>query len=175
MSDQHEGPAMMPPTLPNEPPPQPQDQDTPPPREPGPEENFAAQVMQMLMQSMHSQQQQSQAMLQQQAQFQYEMLESRTRVNQQKQKADPPKFNGRSGEDLELWLFHIKEHFSVYAIDRESNDSRFVHLVVPYLGPDVISWYREFKKSLGLQPRSWFLFKTHACQRFRDSDFENKL
>ncbi|OWY90151.1 hypothetical protein PHMEG_00041850, partial [Phytophthora megakarya] len=81
------------------------------------------------------------------------MFESQARANSQKQKADPPKFNGKSSEDLELWLFHIEEHFSVYATERDAPDSRFVDMVVPFLGTEAMSWYREFKNTLGDSPR----------------------
>ncbi|OWY90628.1 hypothetical protein PHMEG_00041165 [Phytophthora megakarya] len=82
---------------------------------------------------MQAQQQQFLSFMQQQSHFQREMFESQARANSQKQKADPPKFNGKSSEDLELWLFHIEEHFSVYATERDAPDSRFVNMVVAFL------------------------------------------
>ncbi|GMF48637.1 unnamed protein product [Phytophthora fragariaefolia] len=93
----------------------------------------------------------------------------------QTHKGEPPKFNGSAKEDLELWLFQIEEHFSSYAAERDDNDSRFVDVVVPYLGTDVMSWYREFKQTLGEHPRTWYLLKQQLWIRFRDSDFEYKL
>ncbi|ETK95690.1 hypothetical protein L915_01403 [Phytophthora nicotianae] len=48
-------------------------------------------------------------------------------------------------------------------------------MVVPFLGSDVMSWYRKFKASIGEAPRTWCLFKEHIRARFRDSDFELKL
>ncbi|GMF56186.1 unnamed protein product [Phytophthora fragariaefolia] len=48
-------------------------------------------------------------------------------------------------------------------------------MVVPFLGPDVMSWYREFKASVGDEPRTWTLFKENIRARFRNSDFEFKL
>ncbi|KAG2813302.1 hypothetical protein PC118_g1589 [Phytophthora cactorum] len=48
-------------------------------------------------------------------------------------------------------------------------------MVVPFLGTDVMSWYREFKTMLGDEPRTWSLFKQHIRARFRDSDFKFKL
>ncbi|GMF23322.1 unnamed protein product [Phytophthora fragariaefolia] len=103
------------------------------------------------------------------------MYEQQLRANDQKQKANPPRFYGRQNEDLELWLFHIEEHFAVYADLREGDDSRIVDMVVPVLGTDVMSWYREFKTALGDTPRTWPLFKQQIRARFRDSDFEFKL
>ncbi|GMF40357.1 unnamed protein product [Phytophthora fragariaefolia] len=102
---------------------------------------------------------QMQTFMAQLAQFQSAMYEQQLRANGQKQKANPPRFYGRQDEDLELWLFHIEAHFAVYADLREGNDSRFVDMVVPVLGTDVMSWYREFKTSLGVTPRTWQLFK----------------
>ncbi|KAG3234009.1 hypothetical protein PI124_g20933, partial [Phytophthora idaei] len=128
-----------------------------------------------LLQMMASQQQQFQAFMEQQTTFQREMFEQQSRVTHQKYKADPPKFHGRADEDLELWLFAIKEHLSGYAREHDSCDSRFVDTVVPFLGPDAMSWYREFKNILGDRPRTWFLFKQQIRIRFRDSDFEFRL
>ncbi|KAF4033806.1 hypothetical protein GN244_ATG14269 [Phytophthora infestans] len=87
------------------------------------------------------------------------MYENQARANTQKQKADPPKFNGKSSEDLELWRFHIEEHFSAYAAERDAPDSRFVDMVVPFLGTEAMSWYRQFKTTLGESPRVDFDYK----------------
>ncbi|KAG6572519.1 uncharacterized protein IUM83_19007 [Phytophthora cinnamomi] len=110
-----------------------------------------------------------------QARVQNELFEKQAKASRQRSKGEPPKFNGSAKEDLELWLFQIEEHFSSYAAERDGNDSRFVDLVVPYLGTDVMSWYREFKQTLGEHPRTWYLFKQQLRIRFRDSDFEYKL
>ncbi|GMF40888.1 unnamed protein product [Phytophthora fragariaefolia] len=133
------------------------------------------QMMRMQQQAMQAQQQQFQAFMHQQALFQREMFESQARANTQKQKPDPPKFNGKSSEDLELWLFHIEEYLSAYASERNSPDSRFVDMVVPFLGPEAMSWYREFKNTLGDSPRVWAVFKQQIRLRFRDSDYDYNL
>ncbi|KAG3191498.1 hypothetical protein PC128_g10917 [Phytophthora cactorum] len=133
-------------------------------------DNAFSQLLQMM-----ASQQQFQAFMEQQTTFQREMFEQLSRVTRQKYKTDPPKFHGRTDEDLELWLFAIEEHLSGYARERDSCDSRFVDMVVPFLGPDAMSWYREFKNILGDRRRTWFLVKQQICIRFRDSDFEFKL
>jgi hypothetical protein len=51
----------------------------------------------------------------QQAQFQSAMYEQQLQANDQKLKDNPPRFYVRQDKDLELWLFHIEEHFSAYA------------------------------------------------------------
>ncbi|ETK83310.1 hypothetical protein L917_04395 [Phytophthora nicotianae] len=144
------GPAM--PAGPPPPPPAPQ---------PGPAAADASGTAQMLASLVHmfSMQQQAMATSQQQmhtfmaqhAQFQHEMYEMQSRANRQKQKANQPKFHGRADDDLELWLFHIEEHF------------------------DAMSWYREFKHAMGTNPRTWSLFKQQIRARNRDSDYEFKL
>ncbi|KAI9980871.1 hypothetical protein PInf_010208 [Phytophthora infestans] len=140
--------------------------------------DVTAQLMKMLIaqqQTMQAQQQQFHAFMQQQALLQREMYESQARANTQKQKADPPKLNGKSSEDLELWLFHIEEHFSANAAERDAPDSRFVDMVVPFLGTEAMSWYREFKTTLGESSRVWAVFKPQIRLLFRDSDFDYKL
>ncbi|KAG3107425.1 hypothetical protein PI125_g12745 [Phytophthora idaei] len=67
--------------------------------------------------------QQMHAFMVQQARFQQEMYEMQARANHEKQKANPPKFQGRADDDLELWLFHIEEHFATYTVEQSSNDS----------------------------------------------------
>ncbi|GMF57979.1 unnamed protein product [Phytophthora fragariaefolia] len=124
---------------------------------------------------MAASQQQMHAFMAQQATFQHEMFEMRARANCQKQKANPPKFNGRADEDLELRLFQIEEHFATYSVEQNSNDSRFVDMVVPFLNSDVMSWYREFKLAMGENPRPWPLLKQQIRARYRDSDYEFKL
>ncbi|GMF43916.1 unnamed protein product [Phytophthora fragariaefolia] len=62
-----------------------------------------------------------------------------------KQKADPPKFNGKASEYLELWLLHIEEHFSVFAAEHDAPDSRFVDMVVPFLGTKAMSCDFDYK------------------------------
>ncbi|KAF4040895.1 Retrotransposon gag protein [Phytophthora infestans] len=48
-------------------------------------------------------------------------------------------------------------------------------MVVPFLGTEAMSWYREFKTTLGVSPRVWAVFKQQIRLRFRDSDFDYKL
>ncbi|KAF4045355.1 hypothetical protein GN244_ATG02265 [Phytophthora infestans] len=103
------------------------------------------------------------------------MFEQQSRVARQKYKTYPPKLQGRADEDLELWLFAKVEHLNGYAVERDSCDFRFVDMVVPFLGPDAMSWYRELKNILGDRPRTWFLFIQQIRVRFRDTDFEFKL
>lgn len=119
--------------------------------------------------------QQIQEFMVQQAAFQSKIFAQQSRTNQQKFRANSPKFVGKHDEDLELWISQIEEHVTAYATERESEDSRFVNMVVSFLGPDVMSWYREFKASIGESPRTWPLFKEQIRARFRDSDFEFKL
>lgn len=142
-------------------------------------EHTLSQLIQMMAkQQQTNNQQQKQAFVMQQAAYNREMFHQQARANKPKQRANPPKFQGRPDEDLELWLFHIEEHFAAYATERDSADSRFVDMVAPFLGPDVMSWYREFKSGAGANPRTWFLFKQNIKSiraRFRDSDFEFKL
>ncbi|KAE9024162.1 hypothetical protein PR002_g11529 [Phytophthora rubi] len=143
------------------------------------EQTVLMQIMQKMMavqqQVMQQQQLQFQAFLEHQACVRNDIFEKQARASRQISKAEPPKFNGTAKEELELWLFQIEEHFSGYAAERDSNDSRFVDLVVPYLGTDVMSWYREFKHTLGETPRTWCGFMQQFRVRFRDSDFEYKL
>ncbi|ETO65836.1 hypothetical protein F444_16903, partial [Phytophthora nicotianae P1976] len=108
----------------------------PPAPQPGPAEADASGTAQMLaslvhmfsmqQQTMASSQQQMRTFMAQQAQFQHEMYE--------------------------LWLLHIEEHFAANTLEMERNDSRFVEVVVPFLGVDIMAWYGEFKHAIGTNP-----------------------
>ncbi|GMG17223.1 unnamed protein product [Phytophthora fragariaefolia] len=103
------------------------------------------------------------------------MYEMQARANRQKQKANPPKFHGRAEDDLELWLFHVEEHFAAYTVEMSSNDSRFVDMIVPFRGVDVMAWYSKFKHAMGSSPHTWPLFKQQTRSRYRDNDYEFKM
>ncbi|GMF18606.1 unnamed protein product [Phytophthora fragariaefolia] len=91
-------------------------------------------------QAIATSQQQMHAFMVQQTRFQQEMYEMQARANRQKQKANTPKFHGCAEEDLELWLIHIEERFLAYTVEMSCNDSRFVDMVVPFLGVDAMAW-----------------------------------
>ncbi|GMF19938.1 unnamed protein product [Phytophthora fragariaefolia] len=74
-------------------------------------EQIMSQVIQMMslqQQSLLAGQQQMQHLMVQQASFMNEMATQQSRANQQKQRANPPKFLGKQDEDLELWIFKSK-------------------------------------------------------------------
>ncbi|OWZ04313.1 LOW QUALITY PROTEIN: hypothetical protein PHMEG_00023808 [Phytophthora megakarya] len=131
-------------------------------------------TQQRMQESVQCQQQQVQQFMVQHASFQTEMFAQLSRANQKNQRANPPKFMGKSDEDLELWIFQIEEHFSGYSNVRvtiRGSLTSWFH----FFGPNVMSWYQELKASIGETPRRWTLFKEQIRSRFRDSDFEFKL
>ncbi|KAE9293586.1 hypothetical protein PF008_g24755, partial [Phytophthora fragariae] len=73
---------------------------------------------QRMQETIVNSQQQMHAFMVQQATFQSEMFAQQSKANQQKQRANPPKFLGKQDEDLELWIFQIEEHFAAYATKR---------------------------------------------------------
>ncbi|KAE9050480.1 hypothetical protein PR003_g11236 [Phytophthora rubi] len=59
-------------------------------------------------------------------------------------------------------------------MNRDSSD--FVDTIFANLGPSAQTWFRDFKLSLGQdQPATWSLFTTKIRERFRDSDFQQKV
>ncbi|POM64736.1 Hypothetical protein PHPALM_19704 [Phytophthora palmivora] len=119
-------------------------------------------------QAMATSQEQMRAFMQQQARFQREMYEKHARAN-------PPKFHGCADEDMELWLFHIEEHFATPKMDWSSDDSRFLDIVVPFLDVDAMAWHREFKHSTGNNPETWSVFKHQIRSPYRDNDYDIKF
>ncbi|KAJ8571381.1 hypothetical protein ON010_g5455 [Phytophthora cinnamomi] len=89
-----------------------------------------AEMMAVQQQTRPNQQQQFQAFIEHQAGMKNELSEKQSRASRQRSKGELKKFNGSAKEDLELWLFQIEGHFSSYAIERDSNESLFLDLMV---------------------------------------------
>ncbi|GMF36373.1 unnamed protein product [Phytophthora fragariaefolia] len=70
------------------------------------------------------------------------------KLSNNKISTEPPKFQGKSSEDADLWLFRIEEHFSAYATDRDSPDSHFADMAVPVLGTAAMSCTKHQLRSL---------------------------
>ncbi|GLE07237.1 hypothetical protein PINS_up017260 [Pythium insidiosum] len=115
--------------------------------------------------------------MEQQPLFQQQMLATQVQLRTPpKKRGNPPTFNGEVSEDQELYLFSTEQYYSDFKEEMERNTSDFVDTVFANLGPIVQAWFREFKLSLGPDvPISWSLFKQRLRERFRDSDFQQKL
>ncbi|ETP29269.1 hypothetical protein F442_21560 [Phytophthora nicotianae P10297] len=70
-------------------------------------------------QAIATSQQQMHAFMAQQTRFQQEMYEMQSRAN------------------------HHKSEEAAYTAEQNSNDFRFVNMIVPFLGIDVMAWYRK--------------------------------
>jgi hypothetical protein len=142
-----------------------------------------AQMMQVMMQTQQQQQQRFQQQLQfntfmaHQAEFQRQVLTAQTQARMpHKKKGDPPTFNGKASEDLELWIFSTEQYYAQYREGMNRDSSDFVDTIFANLGPCAQTWFRDFKLSLGQeQPVTWSLFKTKIRERFRDSNFQQKV
>ncbi|POM58030.1 Hypothetical protein PHPALM_37379 [Phytophthora palmivora] len=73
----------------------------------------------------------------------------------ERRKNDPPTYEGKFGEDLELWIFATEEYYANKRGVMEANTSDFVTMI-----------------SSGLGKSTWQLFKAKLRERFRPKDFE---
>ncbi|KAJ0392132.1 hypothetical protein P43SY_010819 [Pythium insidiosum] len=140
-------------------------------------EAMLGQFLQFVAHSQQRQQEQFDAFLTQQTQFQQQMLAAQLRSRAPtKKKGDPPMFNGKADDDLELWIFSTEQYYSDHQEEMQSNSSVFVDTIFANLGTVAQTWFRDFKLSLGpQQPATWALFKQRIRERFRDRDFQQKV
>ncbi|OWY90358.1 hypothetical protein PHMEG_00041542, partial [Phytophthora megakarya] len=92
-----------------------------------------------------------------------------------KEERDPPQFNGKADDDLELWLFSTEQYYSNYSEEMQSNTSDFVNTIFGNLGPGAQTWYREFKIALADRPATWSIFMQCFRERFREADLQHKV
>ncbi|KAF1329279.1 Retrovirus polyprotein, partial [Globisporangium splendens] len=118
-----------------------------------------------------------------QAQMQAQMQQSNYRFEQllssqgDKKKKDPPVYEGKFGEDLELWIFATEEYYSSKKQLMLENSSHFVTMISSNLGKTVLNWYRSFSLQCEAENvhKTWELFKVRLRARFRPKDFEYNL
>ncbi|KAF1333396.1 Retrovirus polyprotein, partial [Globisporangium splendens] len=146
-----------------------------------PVDNFA---MQQLLLYLHQQQQMFQAQMQaQMQQTQAQMQQTHIQFEQMllsqggSRKKDPPVYEGKLSEDLELWIFATEEYYAAKRGLMEANSSDFVKMISSNLGKSVLNWYRTFSTQCETEGRhkTWALFKNQLRVRFRPRDFEYNL
>jgi hypothetical protein len=109
---------------------------------------------------------------------QQQLLLQQVMSNQgERKKKDPPVYEGKFSEDLELWIFSTEEYYSNRRYLMVDNSSEFVRMISSNLGKTVMNWYRTFSlqcDSEGIE-KTWELFKKRLRERFRPKDFEYNL
>ncbi|KAK1930430.1 hypothetical protein P3T76_014101 [Phytophthora citrophthora] len=137
--------------------------------------------MQQLLVFITQQQQATQAQLQ--AQFEAQMQPANARFEflvssrSDQKKKDPPMYEGKYGEDIELWIFATEPYYASRRELMEADSSDFVTMISSNLGKSVLNWYRAFIadcERLQVHP-TWPLFKRQLRTRFRPKDFEYDL
>ncbi|OWZ05370.1 hypothetical protein PHMEG_00022552 [Phytophthora megakarya] len=118
-----------------------------------------------------------------QTQFQTQIQQANSRFEYllgsqgDRRKKDPPTYEGKFGEDLELWIFATEEYYANKRGLMEADTSDFVTMISSSLGKSVLNWYRAFSCNVKLQQRlrPGGLFKLKLRKRFRPKDFEYNL
>ncbi|KAG3118659.1 hypothetical protein PI124_g4107 [Phytophthora idaei] len=98
-----------------------------------------AQQNQTFKSAIQAQMQQTQMQIAQ-AQFEQLMLQQGGR----NRKKEPPSYEGKIDEDLELWIFATEEHYASNRALMIADSSDFVTMVSSNLGTTVLNWYRTF-------------------------------
>lgn len=137
--------------------------------------------MQQLLMYLTQQQQQYQAQVQAQMQAQMQQANERFEFlvssRGEHKKKDPPVYEGKYGEDIELWIFATEQYYAHKRQLMETESSDFVTLISSNLGKSVLNWYRAFIADCERMNvhKSWPLFKSQLRTRFRPKDFEYDL
>ncbi|OWZ00019.1 hypothetical protein PHMEG_00028884 [Phytophthora megakarya] len=89
-----------------------------------------------------------------------------------RRKTDPPTYEGKFGEDLELEVYYANKRGLM-----EADTSDILTMISICLGKSVFNWYRAFSPDCeaATTPKTWELFKLKLRERFRPKDFEYNL
>ncbi|KAE9117701.1 hypothetical protein PF010_g8505 [Phytophthora fragariae] len=144
---------------------------------PAPESMSMQQLMLWIAQQQQMYQNQMQTQLQMQMQQANSRFEQLLSSQGERRKKDPPTYEGKFGEDLELWIFATEEYYANKRGIMEADTSDFVTMISSSLGKSVLNWYRAFSSDCDAtgMPKTWQLFKTKLRKRFRPKDFEYNL
>eukprot|EP00644_Phytophthora_capsici_P011997 jgi/Phyca11/106180/e_gw1.12.901.1 len=137
--------------------------------------------MQQLLVFTNKQQQATQAQMQAQLQAQMQQpnarFEYRMAARGDQKKSDPPMYEGKYAEDIELWIFATEQYYASRRELMEADSPGFVTIISSNLGKSVLNWYRAFItecERVNITP-TWSLFKQQLRTRFRPKDFEYDL
>ena len=133
--------------------------------------------VEQLLQVLQLQQQNFHQAFHQQAQENNKRFEQLLSVQADKEKKDPPKYEGRRHEDLELWIYATQKHYNKQKYFMEQDNQQFVDKIYNNLGITPQNWFREFEKKCNEEHIiiTWDIFKEGIRKRFRPKDFEYDL
>jgi hypothetical protein len=93
-------------------------------------------------------------------------------------KKDPPMYEGKMNEDVELWIFSSEDYYSYKRHLMTEDSSEFVEEIARNLGKSVQNWYGTIFTAdcaaAGVN-KTWILFKEKLRQRIKPNDFEYNL
>jgi hypothetical protein len=141
------------------------------------EETTTPQTVEGMLQLLTRQQAEFQGMMQLQyaaSQARIDALSARPTVARKHQ---PPIYQGKLSEDLELWFFAIEPYYTDYHPFLAEESSQFVTMVSTHLGVTPMIWYRQFAVAcdhLG-RVKTWTVFKEAMSRRFLPPDSEYRL
>lgn len=92
-------------------------------------------------------------------------------------KKQPPTYEGKLTEDLELWFFSIEQYYADYHPQMVEESAQFVTMISCHLGVSPMNWYRQFSMECDATGRTktWEAFKDAMRRRFLPPDHEYVL
>ncbi|KAG6614855.1 uncharacterized protein IUM83_04121 [Phytophthora cinnamomi] len=130
-----------------------------------------------VLQLLARQQADFQAMMQQQFAASEARIDALTARPTGARKHQPPTYQGKLDEDLELWFFAVEQFYADYHPQMMEESSQFVTMVSCHLGATPMNWYRQFSLECDSSGRvkTWAIFKEAMRHRFLPPDSEYRL
>ena len=133
--------------------------------------------VEQLLEILQLQQHNFQQTLQDQAVQANQRFEQLMAIQTEKERKEPPKYEGKRHEDLELWIYATQKHYAKQQNLMTQESQLFADKVYTNLGITPQNWFREFEKKCNQEGIiiSWEIFKDGIRKRFRPKDFEYDL
>lgn len=130
-----------------------------------------------LLEALSRQQQDFQAMMQHQFAVNTARMDALHTNRSVARKAQPPTYQGKLHEDLELWFFTIEQFYADFHPQMTEESSQFVTMISCHLGVTPMNWFRQFALECDASEttKTWAAFKTGMRRRFLPPDHEYGL
>jgi hypothetical protein len=141
------------------------------------EETNTPQTVEGLLHLLTRQQAEFQGLMQQQYAASQARIDALTARPIVARKHQPPTYQGKLDEDLELWFFALEQYYADYHPMMTEESSQFVTMVSIHLGVTPMNWYRQFAMECDHSGRikTWSVFKEAMRRRFLPPDSEYRL
>jgi len=83
-----------------------------------------------------------------------------------------PKFHGKSGMDIESWLFHVDNQLAMIKVTEKEI---MIQIILPLLRDDALQAYIRFQKNNESDKYSWTRFKASLLSLYKEKDKNRRI